>query len=150
MDIKSKSERSENMAKIRARDTKPEMFIRSSLHKEGFRFKVSDSTVVGKPDLYFSKKRVAIFVHGCYWHRHQGCKFSYVPKSNVDFWIRKFDSNVKRDLNVREKLLSQNIRVLVVWECTVKKMIKSAELHEITLHKITFFLGDNSISYLEL
>lgn len=150
MDIKSKEERSRNMAKIKARDTKPEVFIRSLLHRSGFRFRVADAHVFGKPDLYFSKKRVAVFVHGCYWHRHTDCKYAYTPKSNIGFWQKKFDANVARDKTVKSYLLASGIRVLVVWECTVEKMMHNEEIAKKLLAKITDFLLMSEINYLEL
>lgn len=150
MDIKSKEERSRNMAKIKARDTKPEVFIRSLLHRSGFRFRVADAHVFGKPDLYFPKKRVAVFVHGCYWHRHTNCKYAYTPKSNIDFWQKKFDANVARDKTVKSHLLASGIRVLVVWECTVEKMMHDEEIAKKLLAKITDFLLMSEINYLEL
>lgn len=150
MDIKSKEQRSENMAKIRSKNTKPELLIRSLLHKHGLRFRVNYKEVVGKPDLYFTKKRVAVFVHGCYWHRHKDCKIAYTPKSNLDFWQRKFDSNVQRDSVVRTALLSEGIRILVIWECTVKRMTRSTEESERIIEAAVSYITGNESNYLEL
>lgn len=142
MDIKSKEERSRNMAKIQAKNTKPELFIRSELHKRGFRFRVNCKLVEGHPDIYFAKKRIAIFVHGCYWHRHPGCKFSYTPKSNVDFWVKKFTNNVERDKMVIEILQNEGVRTVIIWECTVKKMMSDQVIKEECLTKIQTFIND--------
>lgn len=150
MDIKSKAKRSENMSKIRSRNTKPELFLRSLLHRNGFRYRVNYPLVSGKPDLYFTRKRVAIFVHGCFWHRHKGCKYAYMPKSNVQFWTEKFNKNVLRDFVVREQLKTENVRVLVVWECTVRKMMKDETLEQNVVAKIKNFLELSLESYLEL
>lgn len=150
MDIKSKAKRSENMSKIRSRNTKPEMFLRSLLHRNGFRYRVNYPLVFGKPDLYFTRKRVAIFVHGCFWHRHEGCKYAYTPKSNVQFWTEKLNKNLRRDSVVREQLKTENIRVLVVWECTVRKMMKDETLEQNVLAAIKNFLELSLESYLEL
>lgn len=91
--------------------------------------------------IHFSKvqllSKVAIFVHGCYWHRHSGCQYAYMPKSRVEFWQKKFDDNVRRDELVRETLESQGIRCLIVWECTVKKMRKDGEFEEKQLELIS-------------
>ena len=150
MDIKSKEKRSENMSKIRSRNTTPERFIRSLLHRNGFRYRVAYSGVVGKPDLYFTRKKVAVFVHGCFWHRHQGCKYAYTPKSNTDFWLAKFNSNVCRDSVVRSQLNSEGIRILVVWECTIRKMMRDATLMQEIFMKARNFLERSSELYLEL
>ena len=109
MDIKSQEERSLNMAKIRSKKTKPEMYIRSLLHRNGLRFRANYSVVAGKPDLFFSKKKIAVFVHGCYWHRHQGCQYAYSPKSNVDFWVKKLEGNRIHDEIVYKKLKEMGI-----------------------------------------
>ena len=95
----------------------------------------------GHPDIYLPKYRVAIFVHGCYWHRHSGCQYAYMPKSRVEFWQKKFDDNVRRDQLVQNTLESQGIRYIVVWECTIKKMQKDkvteAKATEEIIHRLT-------------
>lgn len=150
MDIKSKEERSRNMAKIRAKNTKPELFIRSELHKRGFRFRVNSKLVEGHPDVYFTKKRIAIFVHGCYWHRHPRCKFSYMPKSNLDFWMKKFASNVERDKAVMRILQNEGVRTVLIWECTVKKMMSDETVKEECLTKIHTFINDSDPQNIEI
>ena len=150
MDIKSKEERSLNMAKIRAKNTKPELFIRSELHKLGYRFRVNSKLVEGHPDIYFSKKKIALFVHGCYWHRHTDCKYAYTPKSNVDFWMKKFASNIDRDKVVMDTLKKENVRVIVVWECTVKKMMADDSIKKNMLTRIESFINDKTPQMIEL
>jgi DNA mismatch endonuclease (patch repair protein) len=150
MDIKSKEERSRNMSKIRATNTKPELFIRSELHKRGFRFRVNFKLVEGHPDIYFSKKRVAVFIHGCYWHRHPNCKFSYTPKSNVDFWMKKFASNVERDKIVMEILRKENIRTVLIWECTIKKMMSDDAIKDKNLTTIQAFIKGEEMQHIEI
>ncbi len=118
-DIVSSEKRSQMMSGIRSKDTKPELILRSQLHRAGYRFRVNDSRLPGKPDIVLPKYKTVIFVHGCFWHRHEGCKFAYTPKSRIDFWKKKFDDNVKRDAIVREKLEDLGWRVMVVWECEV-------------------------------
>ncbi len=96
-DIKSKDARSKNMAAIRSRETKPEIYLRKLLFSKGYRYRKNVSYIFGHPDMYLAKYKTAVFVHGCFWHRHQGCKFAYVPKSNVEFWENKFNGNVRKN-----------------------------------------------------
>lgn len=138
------------MSKIRSRNTKPELFLRSLIHRNGFRYRVNYPLVSGKPDLYFTRKKVAVFVHGCFWHRHKDCKYAYTPKSNVQFWTEKFNKNVLRDSVVKAQLRAENIRVLVVWECTVRKMMKDETLRQEIFTKVNNFLERSGEFYLEL
>ena len=101
-DIVSVEQRSRNMAAIRSRDTKPEVYLRKLLFVKGYRYRIADKTVPGHPDIFLRKYNTAIFVHGCFWHRHQNCKYAYTPKSRVEFWQKKFDDNVKRDEIVQD------------------------------------------------
>ena len=127
MDIKSAEDRSRNMAAIRSKDTKPEIFFRKLLFANGFRYRKNVNYVPGHPDLYLAKYHTAIFVHGCFWHRHNGCKYAYMPKSRTEFWTEKFEKNIKRDEEVLKQLADKNIKCLIVWECTLNKMIKSED-----------------------
>ncbi|MGC8494945.1 MAG: very short patch repair endonuclease [Syntrophobacteraceae bacterium] len=120
-DIFSPAQRSIVMSRVRSRDTKPEWILRSGLHRLGFRYRLGNRHLPGKPDLLFPKYRAAVFVHGCYWHRHPGCKDATTPKSNTDFWIRKFAENIERDRRTEEKLAAAGWRVMVVWECELMK-----------------------------
>ena len=122
-DIKTPAERSENMSKIRSRNTKPELYIRKELFARGYRYRVAPSYIPGHPDLFLRKHNLAVFVHGCFWHRHAGCKYAYTPKSRVDFWNHKFDSNVYRDQEVVRQLNDERIRCLVIWECAIRKAL---------------------------
>lgn len=139
-DIKSPEERSRNMARIRSRDTKPEEYVRKLLFRHGYRYRKNVSSVPGHPDAWLPKFNTALFVHGCFWHRHNGCKYAYMPKSRVEFWTDKFRKNVERDNAVREQLANQKIRSLIIWECTVKRMMKSDEERQRVLDLITCFL----------
>ena len=118
-DIKSPQERSRNMAKIRSRDTKPEDYVRKLLFGQGYRYRKNVGGIPGHPDAWLPKYNTALFVHGCFWHRHAGCRYAYTPKSRVDFWADKFQKNIARDSAVRKQLADGKIRVLVIWECTV-------------------------------
>jgi DNA mismatch endonuclease (patch repair protein) len=129
------------MSKIKNARTKPEMFIRSILYGHGLRFRVNYSALQGKPDLYFIRQKVAIFIHGCYWHCHPGCKYAYTPKSNQEFWFPKLEGNRKRDEEVIRQLNTEGIRVLIIWECTVREMMKNEDLRENVLYKILNFLN---------
>jgi DNA mismatch endonuclease (patch repair protein) len=119
-DVFTKIKRSEVMSRIRARDTQPERAVRSMLHRMGYRFRLHRTTLPGKPDIVLARYRTAIFVHGCFWHRHEGCQFAYTPKSRKGFWLRKFESNVKRDINVKKELSKLNWHVVTVWECELR------------------------------
>lgn len=140
MDIKSPEERSRNMAAIHSRNTKPEIWFRKQLFAYGYRYSLNTNRVPGHPDIYLRKYNTAIFVHGCFWHRHSGCKYTYMPKSRVEFWGKKFDANVKRDKAVQEKLYNQGIKCLVIWECTIKEMKKNHELYVKNMIKVEDFL----------
>ena len=130
MDIKSPEERSKNMAAIHSKNTKPEIYLRKLLFARGYRYGVNSKSVPGHPDIYMKKYNTAVFVHGCFWHRHEGCKYAYMPKSRVEFWLKKFEANVKRDELVRKELASKKIKVLIVWECTIKRMKKDKKTEE--------------------
>lgn len=143
MDIKSAEDRSRNMSHIRSRDTSAEVYVRKLLFGRGFRYRIAPRELPGKPDLWFPGKRAAVFIHGCFWHRHEGCTLAYMPKSHVEFWRKKFADNVARDKFVCQQLSKQGIRRLVVWECTVRKMRKDSDLERsVTEKMISFLMGD--------
>ncbi len=118
-DIVDSGRRSELMAGIRGRDTAPELAVRRMAHRMGLRFRLHRKGLPGCPDLVFPKHRVTVFVHGCFWHRHEGCYYAYMPKSNVAFWMKKFACNVARDQRQEAALRTLGWRVLVIWECEV-------------------------------
>ena len=148
-DIKNKEARSQNMAAIKSKNTKPEQFIRHELFMRGFRYRNNVSYIPGHPDLYLAKYRTAVFINGCFWHRHRNCKYAYMPKSNVSFWNTKFKANMKRDELVRSQLLDQNIKCLDIWECSIKKAARYSENRDDLFKSIIDFLKDTR-SYLEL
>ena len=113
----SREHRSWNMSRIRCKDTSPEIAVRSLLHQLGYRFRLHRKDLPGSPDIVLPRYRTTIFVHGCFWHRHQGCRLAYLPKSRVEFWEKKFADNIKRDFLARKALKSAGWRVIVVWEC---------------------------------
>lgn len=115
------------MASVRSRDTKPEMEVRKIVHLLGYRYRLYDATLPGHPDLVFPSRRKVIFVHGCFWHRHPNCKYATTPKSEVDYWERKFRDNVARDRRNRRDLKKLGWAVLTVWQCELKKFEKMTE-----------------------
>jgi DNA mismatch endonuclease (patch repair protein) len=119
MDKLNPEHRSWNMSRIRSRNTRPERVVRSLLHRAGFRFRLNVRTLPGSPDIVLPRHRCVIFVHGCFWHRHPGCRYCYTPKSRVDFWNKKFEANVSRDKRTGEELEKLGWRVIVVWECEI-------------------------------
>jgi len=123
MDIVDKQTRSRMMANIKGKNTKPEVSVRSLLHRQGFRFRIHDKSLAGTPDVVFRKYKAVIFVHGCYWHRHQGCKLTSTPKQNKEFWEKKFNGTVTRDGVVYFKLKKLGWRVAVIWECAIRDKI---------------------------
>lgn len=132
-DIVSREKRSQMMASVRTRDTKPELLVRSLVHRMGFRFRVHRKDLPGSPDIVLSKHRKVVFVHGCFWHRHPGCSATTSPKSNADFWEEKFLTNMARDQRCQEALKEMDWEVLVVWECETRT-------HENLKRKLEAFL----------
>lgn len=128
MDIFSQEKRSQVMSHVRSRDTRPERIIRSILHKSGFRFRIQRKDLPGKPDIVLPKYKTIIFVHGCFWHQHEGCKKALPPKSNVSFWLEKFRKNKERDRKVIRTLQESGWKVIVVWQCEIPKIKKNPEI----------------------
>jgi DNA mismatch endonuclease, patch repair protein len=137
MDILTPEKRSWNMSRIRNRDTKPELALRSALHRLGYRYRLSDKNLPGRPDIVLPKYKAAVFVHGCFWHRHKGCKYAYNPKSRVEFWQHKFEENMARDERNISDIRSNGWIPVVVWECQIKHDLDSCiELLTKQLHPV--------------
>jgi DNA mismatch endonuclease, patch repair protein len=134
MDSLTPAERSERMSRIRSKGTKPEMAVRRLLHALGYRYRLHAADVPGTPDLVFTKRRKVILIHGCFWHRHGGCKHARLPKSRLDFWVRKLEENQRRDVENLRRLTGAGWSTLVLWECEVKRLSEHVE-------RITAFLG---------
>ena len=117
--------RSQNMARIKSKNTKPEIYIRKLLFKMGYRYRINYSTLPGTPDIYILKYKTVIFVNGCFWHRHEDCKIATFPHVREEFWARKFRRNVERDIEIREKLFEMGISVINIWECEIREMQKN-------------------------
>ncbi|MDD2237227.1 MAG: very short patch repair endonuclease [Kiritimatiellae bacterium] len=120
MDHLTSKQRSWNMSRIRGADTKPEILVRSMLHRAGYRFRKNVKTLPGKPDIVLPKYRTVIFVHGCFWHRHKGCKRATTPSTNVEFWQKKFAANIANDKKHACELRKLGWKVITVWECEVE------------------------------
>lgn len=120
-DILTPDQRHRNMAAIHSTSTKPELILRHALWREGFRYRLNDNRLPGKPDIVFPKYRTVIFVHGCFWHGHKGCKYYTVPKTNTAFWVAKVSRNQERDQEVWRQLEAKGWSVIIVWECQLKK-----------------------------
>jgi len=118
----TKEHRSWNMSRICSKDTKAEKAVRSMLHGMGYRFRLHVKELAGKPDIVLPKYKTIIFIHGCYWHRHPGCKYAYTPKSRVTFWEKKFKENVRRDEKNQLDLKNLNWKVMVIWECELSDL----------------------------
>jgi len=115
--IKVSEKRSRNMSAIKSKNTKPEIAVRKLLHSMGYRFRLHRKDLPGSPDIVLPKYKTVIFVHGCFWHRHENCKYASNPKTRKEFWENKFKANVKRDKNNFKELKNLNWKVLVIWEC---------------------------------
>lgn len=110
------------MSRIKGRDTKPEKVVRSLLHRMGYRFRLHRNDLPGRPDIVLPRHSTVLLVHGCFWHRHGGCKYAYTPKSRVAFWQKKFSTNVERDKRNKRDLRRLGWRVIVVWECEIRQI----------------------------
>ena len=120
MDVHNKETRSYNMSRIRGKDTKPEELVRKYLFSQGFRYRKNDKRYPGTPDIVLPKYKTVIFINGCFWHGHSGCKYFVIPKSNTEFWKNKIATNIARDDEKIAQLRSMNWNVITVWECTLK------------------------------
>lgn len=130
-DVHTPEQRSYNMSRIRGKDTKPEELVRKYLFSQGFRYRKNDARLPGKPDIVLPKYKTVIFVNGCFWHAHEGCKYFVWPKNNADFWKKKIESNVMRDTKNYQLLEKLGWRVLTVWECELKPFVRENTLREI-------------------
>jgi len=130
----SKEHRSWNMSRIRGKNTTPELKLRSMLHKVGYRYRLYHPNLPGKPDIVLKKYKAAVFVHGCFWHRHVGCKYTTTPKTNAEFWQKKFSATIERDRTKNSLLEKKGWKVITIWECELKQN------PELVLNKIRFQL----------
>lgn len=127
-DVHSKEVRSYNMSKIKGKDTKPELLVRKFLHENGFRYRLHVKDLPGKPDIVLPKYKTVIFVHGCFWHGHENCKYYVVPKTRTEWWQDKINGNITKDKFVEDKLLLAGWKILKLWECELKPNFKNENL----------------------
>lgn len=137
-DRHSPEQRSYNMSQIRSSNTKPEVMLRKRLFAEGFRYRINERKLPGKPDIVLKKYNTVIFINGCFWHGHEGCKYFVVPKTRTDFWLNKIEGNKERDAASEKKLLELGWRAITVWECNLKK-----DRFEETVKQLKDFLKEN-------
>ena len=130
-DTMTPEQRSRCMSHIRSRDTKPEMLVRKFLFSKGLRYRVNARNLPGTPDLVFRKYKAVVFVNGCFWHGHEGCKYYRLPKSNVDFWQTKIERNIARDATTDSELQARGWRVIRVWECELKPKVREEILERV-------------------
>ena len=137
MDNLTKEKRSKVMSSIRSADTKPELLLRKLLHAQGFRFRLHGKGLPGRPDIILPKHNAVILVHGCFWHNHQGCKYSHVPETRTSYWKGKLQRNKERDKGNVKALTSLGLRVAVVWECSIKEQAQEM------LEQLTSWIADS-------
>jgi DNA mismatch endonuclease (patch repair protein) len=143
MDIVNPKTRSRMMSGIRNRNTKPEIIIRKGLFNRGLRYRINDKKVFGKPDIVLKKYNAIIFIHGCFWHGHIGCKNFKIPSSNTDFWTNKIDINRHRDGEVLNYLRATGWRICIVWECAVRGKYQLTKIDETIKNIYNWIVSDN-------
>jgi DNA mismatch endonuclease (patch repair protein) len=136
-DVHSKAVRSFNMSRIRGKNTKPEMLVRKFLFAMGLRYRLHDRKLSGSPDLVFPKHGVVVFIHGCYWHGHEGCKYFVVPKTRTEWWVNKINRNKFNDSNSISELKKAGWKVITVWECELKSEQRDKKLKSLFYKIIT-------------
>jgi DNA mismatch endonuclease, patch repair protein len=124
VDTLTPAERSAIMARVRSKDSKPELIVRKMLYAMGYHYRLHAKELPGKPDIVFRQRRKAIFVHGCFWHRHESCSLARLPKSRLEFWIPKLEKNRERDRQIRTLLKKLHWRTLTIWECEIDNPIR--------------------------
>lgn len=133
------------MSAIKGKDTKPELLVRKFLFSRGFRYRLNHPRLPGHPDIVLRNYKTVIFVNGCFWHGHQGCKYFVLPKTNVEFWQNKIDRNRNRDLDERQKLASMGWHCITVWECQLKPKVRQQTLESLVYTLSHIFLEDRKI-----
>ena len=150
MDKLTKEQRHRCMASIRGKDTKPELLVRRFLFSRGFRYRLNHPRLPGRPDIVLRKYRTVIFVNGCFWHGHEGCKHYVVPKSNTEFWIAKIERNRARDIDEQHELAAMGWHCITVWECQLKPAIRKNTLESLVYTLNRIYLQDHRIRRYEL
>ena len=142
MDVHDKETRSYNMSRIKGKNTKPEEVVRKYLFSKGFRYRKNDRRLPGTPDIVLPKYRTVVFVNGCFWHGHENCRFFIIPKTNTEFWINKIERNRQRDKKQTAELEKQGWKVLVIWECQLKKKFFDSTMEQLTASIIGQSISD--------
>ena len=150
MDRLSSHQRHINMAAIHGKDTKPEMVVRHYLWGHGFRYRLNHPRLPGKPDIVMRKYRTCIFVNGCFWHGHEGCRYCTIPKTNTKFWVNKVRRNKERDLKVQHELVAMGWHSITIWECELKPVIREDTLKSLTYTLNKIFLQDRTVTHYEI
>ena len=135
-DVYAPEQRSYNMSRIRSKNTKPEELVRKFLFSQGFRYRKNDARLLGKPDIVLPKYKTVIFVNGCFWHGHEGCRYFVWPKNNAEFWKEKITGNIQRDKHNHQLLANQGWRVIEIWECQLKRSVVDNTLQNLVLQII--------------
>ena len=131
-DVHSPSVRSYNMSRIKGKNTKPEILVRKFLFAHGFRYRIHVKNLPGKPDIVLPKYRTVIFIQGCFWHGHEGCKYFVIPQTRTDWWLEKINRNKENDLKNHDLLIKENWRVIVLWECMLRPYLREKNLTDLT------------------
>lgn len=147
MDSHTPQQRHRNMAAIHSKDTKPEMLVRKYLWSRGFRYRINNPRLPGKPDIVLRKYRTCIFVNGCFWHGHEGCKYYVVPKTNTTFWLDKINRNRQRDKEQQQKLAKMGWHSITIWECELKPKAQGKTLEALAYTLNHIYLEDHSLRY---
>jgi DNA mismatch endonuclease, patch repair protein len=131
MDVHEPEVRSYNMSRIRSKDTKPEMLVRKFLFSHGFRYRLHVKTLPGKPDIVLPKYKTVIFIHGCFWHGHEGCKYFVIPKTRTEWWLNKITTNKHNDEKAKKQLLNDGWKHITIWACSLKSSKTAATLSKL-------------------
>ena len=145
MDTLTPHQRHKNMVSIKSKDTKPEILVRKYLWHLGFRFRLNSSRLPGHPDIVLRKYRTCIFVNGCFWHGHEGCKYYVIPKTNTQFWIDKIDRNKQRDIDTQKELAKMGWHCITIWECQLKKDNRDTTLESLSYTLNHIYLEDRKL-----
>lgn len=149
-DVHTPQQRHANMAAIHSKDTKPEMVVRRYLWGHGFRYRFNHPRLPGKPDIVMRKYRTCIFVNGCFWHGHEGCRYYTIPRTNTEFWVSKVKRNKERDLKVQHELAAMGWHSITIWECEIKSVKRENTLKSLTYTLNMIFLQDRTARRYEI
>ena len=147
MDVLTHEQRHKNMASIRSMNTKPEVLVRKYLWRNGFRYRLNNPRLPGHPDIVMRKYRTCVFVNGCFWHGHDGCKYFRLPKTNTDFWEKKIKRNKERDKEEQRQLAKMGWHCITVWECELKPKVREQTLKSLAFTINHIYLQDRSLNY---